>query len=67
MTPSATSRIDRRRSIAVFWIHRNASGSESLQLLLQHALGPVDRLAGLEVLGEVGDLGLEHGPARRTG
>ena len=28
-TPSATARIDRRRSIAVFWIQRKASGSDS--------------------------------------
>ena len=27
------------------------------ELLLEHALGPVDRLAGLQPLGEVGDLG----------
>ena len=37
------------------------------QLLLQDALGPVDRLAGLQPLGEVGDLGLERCSARRTG
>ena len=29
MTPSATSRIDLRRSMAVFWIQRKASGSVS--------------------------------------
>ena len=29
-TPSATCRIERRRSIAVFWIQRNASGSVRL-------------------------------------
>ena len=36
-TPSATCRIDRRRSIAVFWIHRKASGSAEPELLLEDA------------------------------
>ena len=59
MTASATSRMDSRRSIEVFWIQRNASGSVSPSCGLQHGLGPVDRLAGLEPLAQVGDLGLE--------
>ena len=58
-TPSATSRIESRRSIAVFWIQRNASGSESPEALLQDALGPVDLLARLEAVAEVRDLRLE--------
>ena len=46
--------------MAVFWIHRNASASVILQLRHEDALGPVDRLAGLEALAQVGDLGLER-------
>ena len=46
--------------MAVFWIQRNASGSLRLELPLQHRLGAVDGLAGLQPLGQVGDLGLEQ-------
>ena len=66
MTASATSRIPSRRSIAVFWIQRNASGSVSFELRHEHALGAVDGLAGLQPLAEVGDLGLERLAARPT-
>ena len=35
-------------------------GLGEVELLHQQALGPLDRLAGLQPLGEVGDLGLER-------
>ena len=61
MTPSATWRMLSRRSIAVFWIQRNASGSLRPEARLELRLRPVDRLAGLQPVGEVGDLALERG------
>ena len=59
-TASATSRMPIRRSMAVFWIQRKASASVIFSLVMQHALGAVDGLAGLEPVAEVGDLGLER-------
>ena len=59
ITPSATWRIESRRSMAVFWIQRKASGS-----LRSSCPGgcswPGRRLAGLQPLGQVGHLGLEQ-------
>ena len=66
MTPSATWRIERRRSIAVFWIQQRPRPRD-VELLLGQALGAIDRLACLQALGEVGDLGLQQEENRRTG
>ena len=66
-TAAATSRIVSRLSIDVFWIHRNGVRLGQAELRLQQALGPVDELAGLEPVGQVGDLGLERGDLLRAG
>ena len=63
-TAAATSRMVSRLSIDVFWIQRNASGSVMPNFVCSSALGPVDELAGLEPLGQVGDLRLQSARSR---
>ncbi len=63
-TVSATSRIVRRRSIEVFWIQREGLGFAQAHRGLEEALGAFDELAGLEALGEVGDLRFERADLR---
>ena len=49
-----------RVRIAVCWMNAKAAGLAQLVLVHQHALGPVDHLAGLEPTGGVGHLALER-------
>ena len=58
---SATSFMVIRWSIAVRWIHLNACGSVIPYVGHQRALGPLDRLAGLQPVGQAGDLRLQGG------
>lgn len=60
MTPSATSRIDLRRSMAVFWIQRNASALVRPRLSWEQTLRLIDDLAGRKTLFEVLDLIVER-------
>ena len=59
-TSCATSWILRRESIAAFCRNRHDAASDEGVLVHQPALGPVDDLARLEALGEVGVLVLER-------
>ena len=56
MMRSATARILERSLIAVRWMNVKASCSRVSELVHQHALGPLDRLARLELLAEGVDL-----------
>ena len=59
--PRRPARIGTRRSMDVFWIQRNASGSVRPAVHLQAALGPVQQLAHLQALPQGAHLGPERG------
>ena len=56
MTSLGDRRIVRRSCMAGFWMKEKASASVRPWLVHQQALGPVDDLAGLELLLEAGGL-----------
>ena len=64
-TPSATCRIDRRRSMAVFWIQRNASGSLRLSCCCRT---PLARSTDLRVSRRScrSETSCSSGPSRRS-
>lgn len=57
---SASCCIDSRRSIEVFWIHRNAAGFGEPVIRLQNALRTVHELPRLQPLRQVRDLALQR-------